>query len=103
MTGHERIVSLRRQRLRPDAVFVTDVPPCNTGSVHVMPDDIPEMLDLRFLAGLLVHVSVEDTPHGRRIAAACASASARCIAAYHSPHKRGAIEITDTEHGQWKF
>mgnify|MGYP003586055360 CR=1 FL=1 len=101
MKGHDAIVALRRDRLKPAAVFVSDQPGAH---IEIQPADIPETLDLRFLVGLLVHVSVDDTPKGHRISQACAAASARCITAYHRPGERFAHLITDTqENKEWRF
>jgi hypothetical protein len=105
VTGHERIIAIRRKGLKPPAVFVTDLPAYEeTSDIHIAAADVPEALDLRFMTGLLVHVSVVDDSNGRRIAKACADASKRCICAYHLPGERLAHHITDTEENrEWKF
>lgn len=106
MRGHESIVKLRREGMKPHAVFVYDLPDLRVfGGTDLLIEegDIPEALDLRFMVGLTVHVSVIDTPKGRRISQACAEASKRCVTAYHRPGQRLAHLITDTETGEWKF
>lgn len=106
MKGHDLILRRRREGIKPHAIFVYDLPKLLSfegTDVLIEEDDVPEALDLRFMVGMLVHVSVIDNPKGRRISQACAEASKRCITAYHRPGERLAHLITDTENGEWKF
>ena len=67
MIGHHAIVSLRRNRARPAAVFVTvgPAPRWNpegelaAGAIPIVftEDTLPGAADLRFLLGLRVHVN----------------------------------------------
>lgn len=107
MKGQDAIVKLRRKGIKPHAVFVYDLPAQRVfdgTDVLIEESDIPETLDLRFLVGLTVHVSVIDSPKGRRISQACAAASKRCVTAYHRPGQRLAHLITDSlENKEWRF
>lgn len=79
MTGLETVVKLRRQRIKPDAVYV-DLVPCRSGThgladsgivtVEVFPDDSIGSIDFRPLVGLNVMVNdYTDSPQRFRKAA----------------------------------
>ena len=69
MRGHEALITLRRQKKRPQAVWISHSPSpdCLTWhqyadtlpypEIEILPTESPEALDLRFVVGLPVHVS----------------------------------------------
>jgi hypothetical protein len=69
MRGHEALIDLRRDKKRPQGVWITQTPSkdCMTWhksvetlpypEIEILPSEIPESLDLRFVIGLMVHVS----------------------------------------------
>lgn len=75
MIGHQALINLRDAGYRPQAVFVTVCEPwwCSVFShpemsmslggfptVEISPHEVPGRLDLRFLAGLDVHLHADD-------------------------------------------
>ncbi len=107
MIGHEQILDLRRRRVRPVAVWVSDYPCCTAGNgttVSLSPQDVPELIDWRFLIGLVVHVDGDDAQRVARIADACRAFAARVVATVYGPGKDYAgrpvaiaTSITDTQ------
>jgi hypothetical protein len=69
MRGHHALIDLRRQKKRPQAVWISHSPTpyCLTWNqyadtlpypeIEILPTESPETLDLRFVVGLPVHVS----------------------------------------------
>lgn len=69
MRGHEALLTLRREKKRPRGVWISHSPTryCLTWNqyadtlpfpeIEILPTESPEVLDLRFVVGLPVHVS----------------------------------------------
>lgn len=69
MRGHEALIELRREKKRPQGVWITQKPSIDCmkwdkaletlpyPEIEILPNEIPESLDLRFVIGLTVHVS----------------------------------------------
>ncbi len=86
MRRHEALLSLRRRGMRPALVTLTDLAsPLPWESrreslpfpdVEIEPGDSPELLDLRFVVGLPVLVSIDDPERMRRVVLAAEQAGA---------------------------
>lgn len=69
MRGHEALLTLRREKKRPQGVWISHrrSPDCMKWhlaadtlpypEIEILPTENPENLDLRFVVGLIVHVS----------------------------------------------
>ena len=95
MNGHEPLLTMRRSGGVPRAVWVADgeaprstdwhrEPNCCDGEYHAVvridPQDIPEVLDLRWAIGLEVHLTAErGEPRARRLHEALIAAQARRV------------------------
>lgn len=101
MTGHEPIIAMRRRGKTPRYVWVSchdDLP--HPATVRIAPEDVPELLDLRFLVGLTALVEGLDTdPRVPRLASACASVANRvvCTIGHDVPYGYEVSRITDTD------
>ena len=97
MTGQDQILVLRRGGRAPVTVWLTDErgAPLDGSTVYVAPDDVPELLDLRFLVGLTVLVDGDTDARVDRLTRACVAAKAR----RGGQHLRGdrIVRITDTD------
>lgn len=88
MKGHEALIKMRLQGLRPSVVFINDYP-CHTDwhehgdhcTIQIEPLDAPETLDMRFLIGMTVSVSADDENRAKRLLEACKMAKARKVIA----------------------
>lgn len=83
MTGHEQVIALRRQGVRPVCLWVSDYAAMSAGdgvTVRLTPQDVPEQLDWRFAVGLTVLVDGHDARRVERIAAACKQFAKRVVA-----------------------
>jgi len=86
MTGHEKIIALRKQGKKPPFVFLNDYP-CQTdwfesaehATVCIHGDSI-ESLDIRFLVGMAVSVSATQENRAKALFNACKRASAAVVA-----------------------
>lgn len=88
MRGHENVIAMRLSGIRPESVFLLDMP-INLRPVEWLEDlihvevctagDAPEGLDLRFLVGLPVTVLGHDTKRARAISIACVRAGAHRV------------------------
>lgn len=107
MTGHELIIAMRRMGKKPTVVWVNDYPEAmGDNNVILAGDDIPEMLDLRFLIGTTAVCASPNKARLARIAKACIEAKAkRVITSLHVEFIKTrfeVIEMTDTEgHMVW--
>ena len=112
MRGHEQLLAMRRRGMVPAIVFISCDPDTlgeagdwqartpEMAAVVIEPADQPEMLDLRFLVGLLVKVDGLDAERVERVTQACIEAkAARVIASTVAPAGYGLriTGITDTE------
>ena len=81
MRGLDRIVSMRRQGLRPGYVALTDAPqlPGVLDDVQIESSDVPELLDLRALFGLFVVIQGSDATAVTRWADAAMKAGASTV------------------------
>ena len=95
MKGHEHIINMRLQGLKPEIVFVCDYP-CETDwhehndhpTVSVHGDNI-ETLDMRFLVGVVVSVSSNCEKRARRLFKAVLGAKPlACIGVHLIPGKK---------------
>lgn len=90
MKGHEGIIALRQQKLKPRIVFLNDMP-CQTdwfaekdhATISLSDQDTPETLDLRFLVGVAVSVSSHSEGRAKRLYEACKRAGASSVVAVH--------------------
>ena len=89
MRGHEHLIELRKAGKRPVAVFINDFP-CKTdwpdwgdqATVCVDGDQLSS-LDLRFVVGMIAHVSSTSEIRAKRIAEICKQSGARIVGALH--------------------
>lgn len=95
MTGHEVILDLRRNGLKPAYVWLQDagIAPTNL-SVSLAKTDNPEALDLRFLIGTTVLAESENRERLGRMLRACMAAKARRVIA---THYRKSVPFNDVE------
>lgn len=87
MTGQEQVIALRRTGRSPRTVWVYDdvmVDFRDGLTVCLLPQDVPEQQDWRFLIGLNAFISGEDEARLTRITAACTPIAKRVIAHLHS-------------------
>ena len=101
MNGHEAIIQMRRDRMKPAFVWLQDAQHAPTDyAVTLSPTDNPEALDLRFLVGTTVFAESADRKRLGAMLKACVDAKAkRVVTTLH--HFDGArfevIETTDTD------
>jgi hypothetical protein len=71
MKGHDALIAFRKEGGKPAGVWVVHAPDAHKGwslwgkykghdkypEVEILPTEVPELLDLRFCMGLVVHVS----------------------------------------------
>lgn len=82
MKGAEAVIKARLAGLAPGAIYFIDHPdnlPLELGDVYVHEDIIP-LLDLRFVAGMLVCVTSETQERMEQLVAQCRKFGARQIA-----------------------
>jgi hypothetical protein len=111
MRGHHPIIAMRRKHVCPSLVLIdTDIDHLrcwrdwpafdpSIAQVHIDADDIPSLLDLRWLVGITVIVSGSNPERVAAIDQACRDHQAkRVIAAVCDPTKPvSAMRVTDTE------
>ena len=101
MTGHDEIRAMRRAGFKPDFVWISDFANCTMdGKTVRVCNDVPELLDLRFLVGITAIVEGDNPVRVDRIAKACSAQAARVIASTHAfdgPYRRVVTSITDTQ------
>lgn len=86
MRRHEPLIAMRRRGMRPALVTLTDLPSTTPWEawretlpfpdVEIEPSDSPELVDLRFVVGLPVLVSIDDEQRMRRLVLAAEQAGA---------------------------
>ena len=98
MNGQQLIVEMRRAGRAPVTVWLTDErgAPLDGSTVYVAPDDVPELLDLRFLVGLTVVVDGDTDARVDRLTRACVAAKARRVVGNTFRGDR-IVRITDTD------
>jgi len=82
MTGHDHIIAMRKNGIKPPIVFINDYP-CKTdwfehnehATICTHGDSI-ESLDIRFLVGMAVSVSTTNEKRSKALLNACKRASA---------------------------
>ena len=107
MRGHEPLIALRRQGLKPSLVDI-DLEPCpwrnwstwpewtTVPQIEVQPADSIRLLDLRFLVGLTVQVSGYEAARVWSMFDACRQAgAARVLGFVHRP-SGGTAEARDS-------
>lgn len=101
MNGHESIIQMRRDRMKPAFVWLQDAQHAPTDyAVTLSPTENPEALDLRFLVGTTV---LAESGNRKRLGAmlkACMDAKAKRVIT--NLHQRNGvrfeiIETTDTD------
>lgn len=108
MRGHEALIELRRDKKRPQGVWITQKPSIDCmrwdkaietlpyPEIEILPNEIPESLDLRFVIGLTVHVAaVPDYKKAKRLHAALLEAGAKRVVTVVGD------TIIDSEMGEW--
>jgi hypothetical protein len=108
MRGHQALIDLRREKKRPQGVWISHSPSRDCllwhqnadtlpyPEIEILPHESPETLDLRFVYGLTVHVSgCDDYKKAKKLHdAVVAAKAARVITIV------GEILI-DSETGEW--
>jgi hypothetical protein len=92
MRGHEALITLRREKKRPQGVWISHNRSSDCLSWHlyadtlpypeieILPTENPAALDLRFVVGLTVHVNgCGDYQKGKRLHDALRAAGARRV------------------------
>ena len=100
MRGHEKLIEMRKQRLKPEIVFINDYK-CFTDWHKYAEDavticvagDVVQLLDLRYLVGLTVTISSPSEVRAKALFDKCKAAGALVVAACHiqdgvPPHKQ---------------
>lgn len=90
MKGHTQIIEMRKNRMKPEFVFINDYP-CQTdwfefaenATVSIDPKEAITATDLRFLIGLKVSVSSLSEKRAKDLFHACKQAGAETVAACH--------------------
>jgi hypothetical protein len=101
MNGHTQIIEMRRNRMKPEFVFINDYP-CKTdwfyfadhATVSICPTEAIETLDLRFLQGIKVNVSALTEKRAKAIFEACKDAGALQVAAVHVQPEKHPLDQT---------
>ena len=108
MRGHQALIALRREKKRPQGVWIahTASPDCMVWhlsadtlpypEIEILPTESPETLDLRFVVGLVVHVSgCHDYKIGKRLHDALVAAGAKRVVTMIGD------VLIDSESGEW--
>ena len=89
MRGHEYLIELRKAGKRPASVFIndfhckTDWPDWGDQATVCVDGDQLSSLDLRFVVGMVAHVSSTSEGRAKRIAEICKQSGARIVGAVH--------------------
>jgi len=97
--GHEQILDMRRNGLKPAFVWLQDGNSQPTdNAVTIAKTDMPEALDLRFLVGTVVLAESSCPDRLERITAACINAKASRVIAnlFDEKNHFETIKTTDT-------
>ena len=101
MRGHDAILNLRRNRMKPAYVWLQDTGLAPTDlAITLSPQDIPEALDLRILVGVTVLVEATNRQRLGRILKACMDSKPKRVIGSLIDMTSGypeIIETTDTE------
>ena len=108
MRGHQALLTLRREKKRPKGVWISHgrSPDCLSWhlaadtlpypEIEILPTENPEVLDLRFVVGLTVHVSgCNDYKMAKKLHEALKQAAARRVITVCGDL------IIDSETGEW--
>jgi hypothetical protein len=89
MRGHEALIEMRRDKKRPQGIWITQNPSIDCmkwdknvetlpyPEIEILPNEIPESLDLRYVVGMTVHVcGATDYKKAKRLHAALVEAGA---------------------------
>lgn len=108
MRGHQALIDLRREKKRPQGVWISHSPSLDCllwhqnadtlpyPEIEILPHESPETLDLRFVYGLTVHVSgCNDYKKAKKLHDALVAAKAARVITIV-----GEILI-DSETGEW--
>ena len=94
MRGHENLIRMRVEGLRPKIVFVNDYP-CKTDwfdhkehATVCTENDPLSSLDLRFLVGLRVSISATTESRAKALFERVKAAGAAVVAAVHVQHEK---------------
>ena len=90
MKGHEKIMQMRKEGVSPKIVFLNDYE-CDTdwyetgdfATVSVAKNDVPEMLDLRYLVGLTVTISASTEKRAMALFEEAKKAGAKTVGSSH--------------------
>lgn len=87
MHGHDALINIRKSGRKPGIIFINDYQ-CKTDwfeegdNVTIcVAGDVPEMLDLRFLAGCMVSITGASKDRAKRLMEACKRGGASVVAA----------------------
>jgi len=95
MRGHEALIAMRRQGLRPAMVWIGTSPDASNlwrdwqrcspahARIQIDPEDRPAMLDLRWVIGLTVAIDGHDFDRVQAVADACQQHEAARVIAVH--------------------
>ena len=108
MRGHQALLTLRREKKRPQGVWISHgrSPDCMVWhlvadtlpypEIEILPTENPEVLDLRFVVGLTVHVSgCHDYKIAKKLHEVLKQAAARRVITVCGDL------IIDSETGEW--
>jgi hypothetical protein len=112
--GHKHVIDMRLDRYKPEALFLhVDQQPPDWWRESPWPDEYDRFpaifvgqdesfarLDLRFMVGLMVHLTALSIPRMVEALHACKRHAARVIAVTYDPQQERVIYMTDTETGQ---
>lgn len=102
MNGHQTIIDMRRNGLKPKYVWLQDEQHAPTDfAVTLCPTDIPEALDFRFLVGITVIVESSNKKRLQCLVNALKQAkAARTIASLYqrtSQYHFDVVDVSDSE------
>lgn len=110
MRGHDALIELRKNGRQPRGVWVCHEFDATKGwsawhkvaghdqypEVEILPTEVPELLDLRFVVGLIVHVSgMRDYAKAKRLHQALVDAKAKRVITVCGDL------LIDSEFGEW--
>ena len=106
MRGHEALIEMRRNRIKPSMVFIFDddyLPNWHVVGDYPeisVPEERPDRLDLRFLIGLSVHISASTKKRAQDLFDACEKAGAAIVVAgFHNTYRDCWFRIFDRTAG----
>jgi len=101
MTGHDAIISMRKQGFRPDTVWINDTGAdvnwhrfSSTPEVEIKPNEQLDFLDLRWAVGLNINASITGSERAKQVFEALKKASPKRVICT-------ACELVETNGRKW--